>query len=132
VKPIIHTIARALFHAGGLGLLTLGAFDSSLLVLPMGNDILVRALCARYHDRVLYYLLMATVGSLIGCLSTDWINRKSDSGLKKFVPRKYLKYFQEQVEKRAAWTLAVASVMPPPFPFTAFVAAAAALKYPPN
>jgi len=130
VKPIIHTIARALFHAGGLGLLTLGAFDSSLLVLPMGNDILVLALCARYHQRVLYYVLMATVGSLIGCLSTDWISRKSDSGLKKFVARKYLKYFQEQVEKRAAWTLVVASLMPPPFPFTAFVAAAAALKYP--
>ena len=126
----MHTIARALFHAGGLGLLTLGAFDSSLLVLPMGNDILVLALCARYHERTLYYVLMATAGSLIGCLSTDWISRKSDSGLKKFVPRKYLKYFQEQVEKRAAWTLVVASLMPPPFPFTAFVAAAAALKYP--
>jgi membrane protein YqaA with SNARE-associated domain len=63
VRSFIHTIARALFHAGGLGLLTLGAFDSSLLVLPMGNDILVLVLCARYHERVLYYVLMATVGA---------------------------------------------------------------------
>jgi membrane protein YqaA with SNARE-associated domain len=113
-----------------LGLLTLGAFDSSPLVVPMGNDLLVLALCARYHERMLYYVLMATVGSLIGCLSTDWISRMSDGGLKKVVPHRYLKYFREQVEKRAAWTLVVASLMPPPFPFTAFVAAAAALRYP--
>jgi hypothetical protein len=29
VKPILHTVARALFHAGGLGLLTLGALDGA-------------------------------------------------------------------------------------------------------
>jgi hypothetical protein len=34
------------------------------------------------------------------------------------------------VEKRAGWSLLVASLMPPPFPFTAIVAAAAAFKYP--
>jgi hypothetical protein len=34
------------------------------------------------------------------------------------------------VKKSAGWALAVASLMPPPFPFTPFVAAAAALQYP--
>ncbi|MGO9641987.1 MAG: YqaA family protein [Candidatus Acidiferrales bacterium] len=130
MKPIIHTIARALFHAGGLGLLTLGAFDSSPLVVPMGNDLLVLALCARYHERMLYYVLMATAGSLIGCLATDWISRKSQRGLKKLVPRKQLDYIRKQVQKRAGWTLVVASLLPPPFPFTAIVAAAAAFRYP--
>jgi len=130
VTPIIHTIARALFHAGGLGLLTLGAFDSSPLVVPMGNDLLVLALCARYHDRMLYYVLMATAGSLIGCFATDWISRKSEGGQKKFLSGKHLAYIREQVEKRAAWTLVMASLVPPPFPFTAFVAAAAAFRYP--
>ncbi len=60
MRPIIHTIARALFHASGLGLFTLGAFDSSPLVVPMGNDLLVLALSARYHERMLYYAVMAT------------------------------------------------------------------------
>jgi membrane protein YqaA with SNARE-associated domain len=132
MRPIIHIIARALFRAGGLGLLTLGAFDSSPLVVPMGNDLLVLALCARYHQRVIYYVLMATAGSLIGCFATFWISRKSESGLKKFVPGKYLDYIRKQVEKRAGATLVVASLMPPPFPFTAFVAAAAAFRYPRN
>jgi membrane protein YqaA with SNARE-associated domain len=130
VRPIIHTIARALFHAGGLGLLTLGAFDSSPLVVPFGNDLLVLALSARYHQRVLYYVAMATAGSLIGCFLTDWISRKSESGQKKFVSGRHLRHIRKLVEKNAGWTLVVASLMPPPFPFTVFVAAAAAFRYP--
>jgi membrane protein YqaA with SNARE-associated domain len=130
LKPIIHIIARALFHAGGLGLLTLGAFDSSPLVVPLGNDLLVLALSARYHERMLYYAAMATLGSLIGCFVTDWIGRKGEGGLKKFVPGKHLDFIRAQVKKRAGWTLVVASLMPPPFPFTVFVAAAAAFRYP--
>jgi membrane protein YqaA with SNARE-associated domain len=121
-----------LFRAGGLGLLTLGAFDSSPLVVPMGNDLLVLALSARYHQRVLYYVVMATVGSLIGCFATDWISRKSEGGQKKFLSGKHLYYMRTLVEKQAGWTLVVASLMPPPFPFTAIVAAAAAFRYPRN
>jgi membrane protein YqaA with SNARE-associated domain len=132
VKPLIHSIARALFHAGGLGLLTLGAFDSSPLVVPLGNDLLVLALCARYHNRMLYYAVMATAGSLIGCFATDWVTRKSESGLMKVVPNKHLGYLRKLVEKRAGLTLVVASLLPPPFPFTAIVAAAAAFRYPRN
>ncbi len=130
MRSIIHSIARALFHAGGLGLLALGAFDSSPLVVPMGNDLLVLALSARYHERVIYYVLMATAGSLIGCFATDWISRKSQSGLKKVLSGKHLAYLRKLVERRAGWTLVVASLMPPPFPFTAIVAAAAAFRYP--
>jgi membrane protein YqaA with SNARE-associated domain len=72
VKPILRTVARALFHAGGLGLLTLGALDSSPLVVPIGNDPLVLALSARYHERVPYYVVTATAGSLIGCFAKNY------------------------------------------------------------
>ncbi len=130
MTPIIRTIARALFRAGGLGILTLGAFDSSPLVVPLGNDLLVLALSARHHDRVLYYVVMATVGSLIGCFATDWISRKSESGQRKLVSSSKLVNIRQLVEKQAGWALVVASLMPPPFPFTAIVAAAAAFRYP--
>jgi membrane protein YqaA with SNARE-associated domain len=132
VRPIIRIIARALFRAGGLGLLTLGAFDSSPLVVPFGNDLLVLALSARYHDRMLYYAVMATLGSLIGCFATDWVSRKGRAQLKKVASRKRLGNIQEHVQHHAAWTLVAASILPPPFPFTAIVAAAAAFKYPRN
>jgi len=119
-----------LFRAGGLGLLTLGAFDSSPLVVPLGNDLLVLALSARYHDRMFYYAVMATLGSLIGCLATVWVSRKGGSRLKKVASRERLGKIQEQVQKRAGWSLVAASLLPPPFPFTAIVAAAAAFQYP--
>ena len=130
MRPIIRIIARALFRAGGLGLLTLGAFDSSPLVVPLGNDLLVLALSARYHDRMLYYAVMATLGSLIGCFATVWVSRKGGSQLKKVASSERLGNIQKQVQKRAGWSLVVASLMPPPFPFTAIVATAAAFKYP--
>src|SRR5580692_2334551 len=130
MRPLIRIIARALFRAGGLGLLTLGAFDSSPLVVPLGNDLLVLALSARYHDRMLYYALMATLGSLIGCMLTVWLGQKGGTQLKKFASRERLLNIEKKMQKNAAWTLIVASLMPPPFPFTAVVAGAAAFKYP--
>jgi membrane protein YqaA with SNARE-associated domain len=130
MAPIIHAIARTVFRAGGLGLLLLGVLDSSPVVVPLGNDLLVLALSARHHQRVLYYVAMATAGSLVGCLVTDWVSRKGEKGLKKFVSRMHLAYIQKQVHKRAALTLVTASLLPPPFPFTAVVAGAAAFKYP--
>jgi membrane protein YqaA with SNARE-associated domain len=130
VHPIIRVIARALFRAGGLGLLTLGALDSSPLVVPLGNDLLVLALCARYHDRMPYYVLMATAGSLIGCFLTDWISRKSEGSQKKLLSGKRLASIREMVRTRAAWAVVIASLLPPPFPFTGIVAAAAAFRYP--
>jgi membrane protein YqaA with SNARE-associated domain len=132
VQPLIHTIARALFRAGGLGVLTLGVLDSSPIVLPFGNDLLVLALCARYHTRAPYYVLMATVGSLIGSFLTYWIGRKSESGQKKLMSGKRLAKVREFVQKRAPFALVLASVLPPPFPFTAIVGAVAAFRYPPR
>jgi membrane protein YqaA with SNARE-associated domain len=130
--PTIRIIARALFRAGGLGLLTLGVFDSSPLILPFGNDLLLLALSARFHNRMIYYALMATLGSLIGCLVTVWLSRKGGDRLKGVTSGKRLGRVQKLVQKNAAWTLLSASLLPPPFPFTAVVAAAAAFKYPRN
>ncbi|HEX3375220.1 MAG TPA: VTT domain-containing protein, partial [Candidatus Acidoferrales bacterium] len=87
---------------------------------------------ARHHDRMIYYAMMATLGSVIGCLITDWLSRKGGERLKKTSSGKALGRVQSLVQKNAAWTLLSASLLPPPFPFTAVVAAAAAFKYPRN
>jgi membrane protein YqaA with SNARE-associated domain len=133
MRPFIRIIGRSLFRAGGLGLLSLGALDSSPLVVPLGNDLLVLALCARYHDRMPYYAVMATLGSLIGVAVTVWLSREGTTRLrKKAVTNKRVSNVEKQVQKRAGWSLVLASLMPPPFPFTPFVAAAAAFDYPPK
>ncbi len=116
MRPIIRIVSRALFRAGGLGLLTLGAFDSSPLVVPLGNDLLMLALSARYHDRMLYYAVMATLGSLIGCVVTVWVSLKGGARLKKVASGKRLGLMQSYVQEHAASALVAASLLPPPFP----------------
>ncbi|HWC99412.1 MAG TPA: VTT domain-containing protein [Candidatus Sulfopaludibacter sp.] len=121
------------WHLGGPGLLVLGILDSSFLFAPLGNDLLVVAMSARYGSvtRMLYYAGMSTIGSVLGCLLVDVVMRKAgEKGLEHHLPKARLNYVRQKVEKNAAWALILASVAPPPFPFTPFVMAAAALQYP--
>ncbi len=109
----------------------MGVLDSSFLVMPLGNDLLVIALTAQKHSHMPFYALMATAGSVLGCFIIDLVFRKGgEETLGKHVPKKRLDYIKCKMEKRAGWALVVAALMPPPFPFTPFVAAAAAFEYP--
>ncbi len=132
MKAIAEHLFVIFTHFGGVGLLLLGVLDSSLLLfVPFGNDLLVIAMSARKHQLMPYYASMAAAGSLLGCAFTDVLARKGgEKGLENHVPRKRLEYVKKQVKKNAAWALSFAALMPPPFPFTGFVAAAAALQYP--
>lgn len=116
---------------GGFGLLLLGLLDSSFLFMPLGNDVLILALCARHHMRLPYYAAMAAAGSVLGCLLVDLAARKGgEAELEKHLSGRTAEYVKRRVKDRAGYALAVASVMPPPFPFTPFVVAAAAFQYP--
>jgi membrane protein YqaA with SNARE-associated domain len=133
MKYLRHVLFGFFWHAGGIGLLALGILDSSFLFAPLGNDLLVVALTAHYHSvmRMLYYAAMSTIGSVLGCLLVDVIFRRAgEVGLEKHLPARRLEYVKRKVTKSAPWALMVASIAPPPFPFTPFVMAAAALQYP--
>ncbi len=130
----LTTVLLALFWKfGGPGLLVLGILDSSFIFAPLGNDLLVVALTARHHSvgGMLYYAAMSTIGSVLGCLLVDVVMRRAgEKGLEKHLPAKRLQYVKKKVDKNAAWALVVASIAPPPFPFTPFVMATSALQYP--
>jgi membrane protein YqaA with SNARE-associated domain len=116
---------------GGIGLLLLGILDSSFLFMPLGNDLLIVGLTARYPAHWPYYVIMASVGSVLGCWFTYWASLKGgEEGLAKRVSKRRLAYVQAQVSKHGGTALALASLMPPPFPFTPFIMVAGALKYP--
>jgi membrane protein DedA with SNARE-associated domain len=130
----LHQLAVHLFHffarLGGFGLLTLGILDSSFLFMPLGNDLLIIALTVRKHDMLPYYVVMAATGSVLGCLVVDLVCRKGgEQGLEKRLSPRRLQFIRRHVEEHAGWALAVASLMPPPFPFTPFVIGASALQY---
>jgi membrane protein YqaA with SNARE-associated domain len=117
---------------GGIGLLVLGVLDSSFLIAPWGNDLLVIAMTAR-HPRfpfMLYYAAMSTVGSVLGCLLIDITLRPLGAkGLERHLSKRRLNRVRKKMGQDAGFALAIASLAPPPFPFTAFVMAAAALQY---
>ena len=131
LKSIIRHLVRTSAHLGGPGVLALSALDSSPLFIPFGNDLLFIVMSARKHEMMTYYALMATVGSVLGCLLDDALSRKGgEKALEKRWSNRRLASIKKYTGKSAAWALGIASLLPPPFPFTAFVAAAAALQYP--
>jgi membrane protein YqaA with SNARE-associated domain len=131
LKPFLNHLYIVFSHHGGIGLLLLGLLDSSILFMPLGNDLLIIALSARKHILIPYYAAMAAAGSVLGCLTIDLLVRRGgEKEIEKHVSRRRFDYVRRRMNKNAAWTLSFASLMPPPFPFTPFVAATAALQYP--
>jgi membrane protein YqaA with SNARE-associated domain len=116
---------------GLLGILLLSALDSSVLVLPFGNDLLLIALLtSRKADAFwILYVVFAALGSVLGALVDDLLARKAgEKGLKKFVSAKQIKHLKARIEKHAGWVIFTSTLLPPPFPFTAVVMTAAALQ----
>jgi membrane protein YqaA with SNARE-associated domain len=73
--------------------------------------------------------LCAAAGSAAGAALTFWMGVKiGDKGLERYVPPKRLERIRRRLEGGGGITLATLSLIPPPFPFTAFVLAAGALE----
>ena len=131
MRTVLTSLYQFLARLNGFGLFFLGILDSSFLFLPFGNDLLLVTMTAREQARLPYFAGMATAGSLVGCLVTDVISRKGgEAGLERKFSQRRLEYVRKKITKNAGWALGVAALMPPPFPFTPFVAAAAVLQYP--
>ena len=112
------------------GVVAMGVLDSSMVFfLPLGIDFVVILLAARTPDLFWLYAILATIGSVIGGAGTFWIGRKvGEHGLSKFVKASRLARVQERVGKSAAVTTAALAIIPPPFPFTAFVVTSGAWR----
>ncbi|MDR3702190.1 MAG: hypothetical protein P4L56_21265 [Candidatus Sulfopaludibacter sp.] len=133
MKHLSALLLAFFWKFGGIGLLVLGILDSSFLFAPLGNDLLVVAMSARYHsvERMIYYAAMSTAGSVLGCLLVDVVMRTAgEKGLERHLPQARLNYVKKKVKHNAAWALVLSAIAPPPFPFTPFIMAAAALQYP--
>jgi membrane protein YqaA with SNARE-associated domain len=131
VSGLVQQIISILLQLGVAGLFGLAVIDSSLVFFaPLGIDLLLIALAASNPERLAVYVFAASLGSLVGCFFTDVISRKGgEQGLVKRVSPKRLDFVKRKVTKRAGPALAMAALVPPPFPFTPFVAVAAALQY---
>jgi membrane protein YqaA with SNARE-associated domain len=118
-------------HLGGFGLFLLEIVDSSPIPTFGGLDILTAILAARQRQPWHYYAGVATAGSAIGAYLTFRMARKAglDYLNRKFGKRKVarlLKYF----ERWGTGALVVSTVVPLPFPTSAFFAVAGVLDCP--
>jgi membrane protein YqaA with SNARE-associated domain len=113
-----------------IGIIVLAALDSTLVIfLPLGIDIAVAILAARLRQSWWIVPLLATAGSVAGAALTFWIGVKAgEKGLDRYVSPKRLQGLRSRVRNSGAIALAVLDLVPPPFPFTAFVLAAGALE----
>lgn len=119
-----------LFHLGYFGPLVMGILDSSFLVLPFGNDLLVVGLVAQNHHGLPLYVLSAACGSTVGALSLALVARKfGEEGIRKVAGQKRFDTLKKHLGERSGLAVALGGLAPPPFPFTMVIAVASALGY---
>lgn len=111
-----------------IGLFVLGILDASVVFyLPLGIDVVVILMAARTPHLFWLYAILAACGSATGAGGTFWLGREAgEHGLTRFVSSSRLKSIRHHIDRGAAVVGALA-IIPPPFPFTAFVLSGGAL-----
>lgn len=105
--------------------------DSSFLVFPFGNDLLVVALVAHNHRGYLLYVLTAACGSTAGVFLLDLVARKlGEEGIQKVTGPDRFNYLKKKIGQRGGFAVVLACIAPPPFPFSPVIATNSALGYP--
>jgi membrane protein YqaA with SNARE-associated domain len=129
---------RALFYSllgyflTPVGVIAMGALDASLVFfLPLGIDFVVILMAARKPEWFWLYALLATAGSIAGAAGTFRLGRAvGEHGLSRLVNPNRLRRVQRRVSEGATYSVAALALVPPPFPFTAFVLTSGALRVP--
>jgi membrane protein YqaA with SNARE-associated domain len=121
MRSFFYSLLGSFLTPGGL--ILMGALDSSIVFfLPLGIDFAVIVLSARHPHLFWLHALLATAGSVLGAAVTFWIGRKvGKHGLSRLMKPSRLKRVQNRVAEHAGFGVAALAIVPPPFPFTAFV-----------
>jgi len=126
-----EVITNILLELGPMGMILIAVLDSSLLSIPEINDVIVVTRILHRPVEVLYWPLLAAIGSALGCLLLYTLARK---GGETFLRRRFSAERVNRVEQFYArygvLALLIPALCPPPTPFKIFVATAGALRYP--
>lgn len=122
---------RFMLRLGMPGLFLMSALDSSFLVLPFGNDLLLIALVSSNRESLIWigYVIVSAIGSVLGVFVIDVLMRKAgEKGLERFVSERKVERWKKKLENKLGITVFVATLVPPPFPFTPVIMTASALQ----
>ena len=128
MKSITAKLAQFLALYGGWGLLAISFLDSSILSLPLVNDLLLIHLAARQPERVVLYALQSTAGSILGAYLTYFVARGGGRYLLRKISAKKFARAQHWLDRNDFVSVLVASLLPPPAPFKVFLIAAGILR----
>jgi membrane protein YqaA with SNARE-associated domain len=115
------------FHAfavslGGPGLFAVAFLDSSFVSLPQINDILVVLMVTQHKSWMVYYVFMATAGSVAGCSVIYYLASKGgEAFLRRRMTPGHLERSLAMYRRHGLLALMIPALLPPPAPFKLFV-----------
>jgi membrane protein YqaA with SNARE-associated domain len=122
---LVEWIQGFALSLGGPGLFLIAFLDSSFLSFPEVNDLLIIWLTTQHPERMVYYALMTTMGSIAGCLALYTLARKGgEKFLRKRVHERHVDRAMELFQRYGLLAILIPSILPPPAPFKIFVLAA--------
>lgn len=125
IEEISLWLRNTLLPFGGFGLMVLAICDSSFVSLPEVNDVLLMTFSINEPESMVKFVLLTTLGSVIGCSLLYAVGRKGGSAfLRKSFHSDKLAKVQNWYQRHGILAVIVPSVLPPPTPFKLFVLSA--------
>jgi membrane protein YqaA with SNARE-associated domain len=136
LKTIGHILARytawvwiLLQHLGIWGVFVIAFADSALLGMPV--DAIVATYAYQDHKRLLFYVIMASLGSALGSVPLYIIGYLGgEKVLRKRISEERFQRIHRSFEQHEFWALMFPGMLPPPTPFKIFVLGAAVFEMP--
>jgi membrane protein YqaA with SNARE-associated domain len=134
LKTIGHILARytawilhVLTPLGIWGVFAIAFADSALLGMPV--DAIVAYYVYQDHRKLLFYVLMASLGSVIGSIPLYVIGYLGgEKVLRKRITEERFQRIHRSFEEHEFWALMFPAMLPPPMPFKIFVLGAAVFE----
>ncbi|HEX7084849.1 MAG TPA: VTT domain-containing protein [Vicinamibacterales bacterium] len=127
MKTFIAWVQGFAAAIGGPGLFIIAFLDSSFVSLPQINDLLVITMVIQRPELMPYYALMATAGSVAGCLVLYVVARRGgDALLRRRFKGGRVERATDMIRRHGVLALVVPALLPPPSPFKLFVLLAGA------
>lgn len=128
IKSLSH-LSDYLIAFGPFGLFAVAVLDSSFVPLPSSADALMLLLTAAHPRWMVFYAIVATAGSTLGCWILYYASRRAGRrALARFSESKQ-KRVKELIDRYDVLSVLVASLLPPPFPFKLFVITAGVFRF---
>ena len=111
-------------HLGIWGVFAIAFADSALLGMPV--DLFVATYVHQDHRRLLFYVVMASLGSVLGSIPLYVIGYLGgEAVLRKRISEERFQRIHRSFEEHEFWALMFPAMLPPPMPFKIFVLGAA-------